>query len=420
MLEILNKLKRSCGLDSANQSLSNKDIKRKQQNLLIAVTLVIFVSIFLLMNLVQEKKKKKIEVKAPKYSNMEVAAESLDPEIMWRNYFEEKLVESQKSFENRLKKAEDSFAEKEQKLLSDTKSTIDAMQAQVSFAHDSMKSAALELKRVGDMQQELLEKNQVEKHISDLSIKDIENEIEFDEPKDFREYIAETSYFSGYLLGGLAVSTALNTADEHAPSVVIRLTNRGNLSKDLIVDIEQCRIFGSAYGDLSSERAIIRAEKLVCFDPKTQLVTTSRMVGTIHGSDGMNGIKGKVIATSSKHIQNAMLGGVISGLASSAQGRDAMSITSLGAVNTKKQGMGDIAGKGILGGASNAAEKIADYYLRMAESMSPVLTVPAGAKVDVLVMKGFYIGEVGTLKRVREERLQSIAKKNINTEVIDE
>lgn len=48
---------------------------------------------------------------------------------------------------------------------------------------------------------------------------------------------------------------------------------------------------------------------------------------------------------------------------------------------------------------SNAAEKVAGYYLRMAESMSSVLTIPGGVKVDFIFTKGFFVGELTTHKK---------------------
>jgi hypothetical protein len=120
----------------------------------------------------------------------------------------------------------------------------------------------------------------------------------------------------------------------------------------------------------------------------------------------MNGIKGKVVATSGKHIKNTLIGGVISGLSQSGRGLDSMAITNLGAVSTNKKGFKDMAASGTLTGASNAAEKIADYYLKMAETMSPILTIPGGVKVDVIFMKGFFIGELSTHKKIRQMRKQ--------------
>ena len=93
-----------------------------------------------------------------------------------------------------------------------------------------------------------------------MSAQEFEHEVEFDRPKSAANYIPEGTYFTGYLLGGVVVSTALSTPDENATPVSIRLTGRGNLNKANKTDMAKCSIMGSAYGDLSSERAIIRLE----------------------------------------------------------------------------------------------------------------------------------------------------------------
>ena len=159
---------------------------------------------------------------------------------------------------------------------------------------------------------------------------------------------------------------------------------------------------GSAYGDLSSERAIIRLEKLVC--EENGLYQTSKIAGQVFGPDGYNGIKGTVVSTSSKHIKNAALGGLISGLSGAAKGQDGASITGAGLISTKKKGVGDMLEQGALQGASNAGEKVADYYLRQAEAMSPVLTIDSGVRVNAQITKGFFVGEVGTHKKIKNAK----------------
>jgi len=390
----------------------NKEVKGKQGNLLIIALSVTLISVLALVSIVQGKVKKKVEVPSNVKAKVEVASEALDPEKMWRNHFEDMLAKSKNSFEEKLKLAEESFALKETELLKNSKEQLSKMQTQLDFARRELEAASVDLKRASSIQEDLNSAPKQNEHIGNISSTTLSQNIEFDQPKLARDYIPETSYVSGYLITGLAVSTALNTPDENAPPVVIRLTSRGNLPKNFTTDISTCRILGSSYGDLSSERAIIRAEKMVCIDPETEMVTTSKIVGTIHGPDGMNGVKGKVVATSNKHIKNAMIGGVISGLANSAKGQEGMTISALGAVGTKKKGFKDMATGGVLTGASTAGEKIADYYLRMAESMSPVLTIPGGVKVDIIFMKGFYVGELSTHKKVKD--LRELSKKQGN------
>jgi hypothetical protein len=135
----------------------------------------------------------------------------------------------------------------------------------------------------------------------------------------------------------------------------------------------------------------------------------------VHGPDGFNGIKGTVVSTGSKHIKNAMIGGLISGVTSSAKGQEGMNITAGGLISTQSMGFKDVAKQGVLSGASNAGDKIADYYLRQAESMSPVLTIPGGVRINAHITKGFFVGEVGTHKRIKQDREgRALDRKKIN------
>jgi hypothetical protein len=231
----------------------------------------------------------------------------------------------------------------------------------------------------------------------------------FDRPKSSRNFIPEASYVKGVLLGGIVVSTSMGSSTEPVP-VIIRITDRGNLPKNFNIDLTNCKIMGSSYGDLSSERAIIRAEVLTCNDESAELIYTTKVAGLIYGDDGANGIKGHVVQTSSKHLKNAIVGGVISGFASSAKGKDSIFITGGGGIGTKKKGITDMAAEGAFDGASNAAEKVADYYIKQAESMSPVLQVAGGARVDVVFTKGVYFGALDIQEKLEQARKEKVGK----------
>lgn len=349
--------------------------------------------------------------------NINTSYEAMDGNRIWQNHFEDKLRSSQHELQEKVENLMRDMRAKEEEERKHREQELQKMAEQLKFAQDELKSAALELKRVSD----IAESNKYEQEAvirgGEVSSIKLGSNVQWDKPKDIRDYIPETSFVSGYTLGGIVTSTGINTASENATPVVIRLSNRGNLPKNINVDISKCRIQGSSYGDLSSERVIIRAEKLICIDPKTELVTTSDVIGVVHGDDGMNGIKGKVIATSNRHIKNAFIGSMLSGLASSSKGVEGLTLTSLGAVNTKRQGFKDLAGQGLLNGGSNAGEKIADYYLRLAEQMSPVLTVPGGVKVDVIFTKGFFLGEVGMQQKIAKARK---INKQVQAEEYDE
>jgi len=393
-----------------NQGANNTSIRMQQFKTLIAGLLIISFIIGSVTLFV----KNKAHDKNPNLKNdkpvltVELADKNLDPEKHWRNYFEEKQDQTLKDIDKRiqeLSKAQDEKLEKTNSLiaqeLSDTKEKLEMAQAELS-------SASLDMQRFNSKQSD--HKQTPNYQGVELEEQAYESGVELDIPKSAKNYIPEGTYFTGHLLGGIAVSTGLNTPDENATPVAIKLIGRfergnketTNLSHLNNLKLENCRIMGSSYGDISSERAIIRLEKLICEQDGAYI--TSKVAGQIFGSDGLNGIKGTVIATNTKHIKNAAIGGLISGISSSAKGQDGSSMSASGVIATKAKGAKSLLGDGALSGASNAGDKIADYYLRQAESLSPILTVPSGVRVNAQITKGFFVGEISTHSKIKKAR----------------
>ena len=351
------------------------------------------------------------EVDAKLPLNLEVASHALDIDKMWRNHFEDKLTDAKTSADEKLKLIEASINEQSTSYTAQLKSEIEKLKAQMQYLSEEQASSRREFSNVRAISEEDKSPKNNYPLIDDsrITVNHMDRGEIFDRPKSARSFIPETAYVKGILLGGIAVSTSIGSASEPVP-VVIRITERGSLPKNFNIDLTHCKIMGSSYGDLSSERAIVRAEVLSCTDPVSELIYTTKIAGLIHGDDGMNGIKGKVIQTSGKHLKNAIVGSMISGFAGSAKGQDQMIITSFGAGATKKKGMGDMLQEGAFAGASNAAEKIADYYIKQAESMSPVLLVSGGTKVDIVFTKGVYLSALDVQEKLEQSRLEKVKK----------
>jgi hypothetical protein len=391
---------------SSNGVASNALVKTGQVKMMMFVLCVAAVGLFIIVNVVHERKQATVKEEVNPNIKVEVAADSVDVDKLWPNRIEEQQRKMRIQFEEKIKSLEDSLAEKERLMREENKVEMEKLTAQLAWAKTELNKASIEIERVGTIKEDA-SLNSRGSFSSEITNTSFATDREFDKPKSINDYIPEGAYVSGYTMTGLAVSTGLNAPTENATPIVIRLTNAGNLPTGFRANMSNCRILGSGYGDLSSERAKIRLEKLICTDESKGLVTTTEIAGTIYGPDGMDGIKGKVIATSNRHIRNALTGGIIGGLASSAKGQDSATITSSGLINTKKKGFGQMAGEGVLAGTSNAADKVADYYLRQAEAMSPVLTIPAGIKVDAVFTKGVYFGELGTRRKIKDLRTKN-------------
>ena len=343
-------------------------------------------------------------------SNIDLADKALDTEVFWRNYFEDDMTKQKTTTKLMI----DELKESQEQLLRDVKislaEAVDRVHVVSSQQKSEFENATNQLKQSLEEQRLLTEA--AEQQVRSIQIEEMgfENDIVFDDPKSAEDYIPEGTFFSGFLLGGVVVSTALNTPDENSTPVTIRLKGRGNLDSENQLNISECRMTGSAYGDLSSERAVIRLEKMIC--KESGVYITSDIAGIVYGPDGYNGIKGTVVSTSSKHLKNAAIGGLLSGLSSAAKGQEGFTIGAGGIASSKSKGMGDLLKSGGMSGVSNVGEKVADYYLKQAESMSPVLTIEAGVKVNTQITKGFFFGERGMRSKLKQER-KSVEKKEV-------
>jgi conjugal transfer pilus assembly protein TraB len=338
-----------------------------------------------------------------KHQKIELGTDAIKGEVKWQNFLEESIETEGKTREEQISILKESI----NKHHSDTREESDSEFKELKdrFSYLVAEIESLKAKNA-NLENEVASLSPEEEKImpAELGITVIDTRISVKPPISSYNHIPATSYVSGHLLGGIAVSTSVTSASEPIP-VIIKLTDRGNLPKKFAVDVTECRLLASAYGDISSERAIVRAEELVCENKAAGLITTTKVSGVIYGDDGANGIRGIVVSMSDKHLKSAAIGGVLSGFSQTAKGKSGLNVTALGAVSTKSKGMKDMAQDGLLSGASSAAEKLADYHIKLAENISPVILVPGGTKVDVMFTKSVEIGSTDIEEVIKSERV---------------
>ncbi len=389
-------------LDSADTS---KKAKRQQDLIIFGILAILLISLIIWLQY-QNKPIVELDEDGNKpVIKLEVASKALDSEKMWRNYFEDKLIDNKKKSNDKIKLIENALNEQSSAYQTQLKSEMEKLKAQMRYLAEEQKTSNLQLSKINIAKNDREEPSARNHQVIDtarINVNGMDRGEYFDRPKSSRNFIPETAYVKGVMLGGISVSTAMGSSAEPVP-VIIKITDRGNLPKNFNVDLKQCQIMGSSYGDLSSERAIIRAEVLSCKDVENELIYTTKIAGIVYGDDGFNGIKGKVVQTSSKHLKNAMIGGMISGFTGAGKGQDQFSVSNIG-FTSKKKGLKEIAQDGAFAGMSNASEKLADYYIKQAEAMSPILLVSGGTKVDVVFTKGVYLGALDVEEKLKAAR----------------
>ena len=204
-------------------------------------------------------------------------------------------------------------------------------------------------------------------------------------PRDTRRYIPSGAFTRALLLGGLDAPTG-GQAQRNPQPVLMRLMDNAVLPNQFRSRIKECFVVGAGYGDVSSERAYIRTESLSCITRDGTAIDVP-IKGYVAGEDGKAGMRGRLVSKQGQILANALLAGVASGIGQAfTQSSTTTSISPLGTTNTIDSGKQLEAGLGT--GVGKALDRLAQYYITLAEKVFPVIEIDAGRTVDVVLTQG--------------------------------
>ncbi|WP_136415870.1 TrbI/VirB10 family protein [Herbaspirillum sp. ST 5-3] len=198
------------------------------------------------------------------------------------------------------------------------------------------------------------------------------------------------SFTRGILLGGLDAPTGGQSQSNPHP-VLIRLADNAVLPNRFRSDVKECFVIAAGYGDISSERAYLRTENLSCVrnDGSTLEV---KIQGSVYGEDGKVGMRGRLVTKQGQMLANALTAGIVSGIGQGFyQAGTTVSTSTFGTVATTEGGTREQIERGIGAGVGRAMDRLAQYYIRLAEQSFPVIEIDAGRQVDVVITKGVRI-----------------------------
>ncbi len=243
-------------------------------------------------------------------------------------------------------------------------------------------------------------------------------------------YIPSGSFAKAMLIEG-ADANASVTGNESTVPMQLRITGLVEMPNSKTYDATGCFVGLEAWGDVSSERAIVRTRNISCLkDGKTidmpikghvsfrgkngikgdvsfrgkngikgeVVMRNGKILGWAWGAGfvdgigqglerrGKNGIKGEVVMRNGKILGWAWGAGFVDGIG---QGLERASQPAVGLGATAAYGAGDVLKMGIGGGASKAAQTLSDYYIKRAEQYHPVIPIGAGNEVTVVFQDGF-------------------------------
>ena len=203
--------------------------------------------------------------------------------------------------------------------------------------------------------------------------------------RDTRRYLPSGSFTRAVLLGGLDAPTG-GQAQRNPQPVLLRLADNAILPNQFRARVKECFIVGAGYGDVSSERAYIRTESLSCVTRDGTAIDVP-VKGYVAGEDGKAGMRGRLVSKQGQILANALLAGVASGIGHAfTQSSTTLSVSPLGTTSSVDPGKQLEAGLGT--GVGKALDRLAQYYISLAEKVFPVIEVDAGRSVDVVLTQG--------------------------------
>lgn len=202
-------------------------------------------------------------------------------------------------------------------------------------------------------------------------------------------FVPAGTFVRAIMLGGADASTGVNSQSNPTP-VLFRLLDTGTLPNHQHSHLQDCVATAAAIGDISSERGLMRLERLSCVSPNHHEVIELPVEGTVFGPEGKNGVRGIPLWREGTLLKRAFIAGSLSGFSQGiASQYTTTALSPTGAVSSVNNS--DIFKFGAAQGVSNAMDKIADYNIRRADQYHPVIQLSAGTVVDIVFLRGFYL-----------------------------
>lgn len=202
------------------------------------------------------------------------------------------------------------------------------------------------------------------------------------------------SILSGVLVTGMDAATG-NQAQRDPFPTLLRIKHEALLPNRFRADFRECFLLASGWGDLSSERAYMRADRISCIrNDGTALESSIEAFAT--GEDGKVGVRGRLVSKQGQVIARSLVAGFAQGVSNAFDVRKVPSIN----INRGNETVSPVYEQAMNSSTAQAAgaqgvgtamERIADYYLAMAENIFPVIEIDAMREIDFIVNRGMKV-----------------------------
>lgn len=211
-------------------------------------------------------------------------------------------------------------------------------------------------------------------------------------------WIPSGSFSEAVMIEG-ADANASVTGQQNTSPIVITLIGDISMPNGKTYNMDQCRVTGEIWGDISSERGEVRTKNISC------IMNNGRHIDMPFDGhvayQGKQGIRGKPVMRNGQIVGYAGAAGLLSGLG---EGIKSAATPSVGLGATASIGAGDVFKQGIGGGASKAADTLSQYWIKRAEQYHPVIDIGAGNLVTVVFQQGFRLETIEDVEADKDKK----------------
>lgn len=201
-----------------------------------------------------------------------------------------------------------------------------------------------------------------------------------------RFYVPSGAFSDAIILEGADANASVTAQQNSVTPMQFKLNGKLHLpANQKNTKLAGCFVTAGTYGDISSERAIVRTNRLSC------VINGKHVDQEVKGHVafyGKNGIKGEPVMRNGKILGLAFASGALGGIGSAIS---AVGDTQAGLGATRTVGGNEVLREALGGGTTTAANKLADYYIQRAEQYHPVIPIGSANRVEVVFTEGFWV-----------------------------
>jgi len=196
------------------------------------------------------------------------------------------------------------------------------------------------------------------------------------------------SILRGVLLSGMDAPTGKQSRRDPYPALA-RIEHDAILPNRFRADVRECFLVLAGYGDLASERAYLRTEAITCVRQDGGAIEVP-IDAYATGEDGKIGVRGRLVSKQGKIIAQAMMASFVEGFSKMFSTVPVTTLsTTAGQSATFQNVLTPQAMQGAaVSGAGDSLDRLADFFMDMAEEMFPVIEIDAGRSIEFVLNRG--------------------------------